>query len=97
MADSEQDGGSSVFPGFSGMPNDLVELIDRLNSLVSDNQFAWAANLIGKHVTGLTTTNDPVAGNVVSVVRQGEDVSLELENGRFVPIGSVQTVTEAAP
>ena len=74
-----------------------IQLIDQLKSLVTDNQFAWAANLIGKHVTGLSTTNDPVEGRVVSVVRQGEDVSLELDNGWLVPIGSVQTVTEAVP
>ncbi len=74
-----------------------IQLIDQLKSLVTDNQFAWAANLIGKHITGLSTTNDPVEGRVVSVVRQGEEVSLELDNGWLVPIGSVQTVNEAAP
>lgn len=33
MPDSEHDAGDSVFPGFSGMADDPVELIDRLSEL----------------------------------------------------------------
>ncbi|MHC4127429.1 MAG: flagellar hook capping FlgD N-terminal domain-containing protein, partial [Planctomycetota bacterium] len=48
-----------------------LELTDQLNALVLENQLASASNLIGKMVGGLTTTNDRVAGTVVSVIRQG--------------------------
>ena len=72
-----------------------LEMINRLESLVLENQLAAGANLIGKVVTGLTEANDRVSGKVVSVVRNGDTVSLELENGRRVPIDFVEMIQEA--
>ncbi|MHC4416010.1 MAG: flagellar hook capping FlgD N-terminal domain-containing protein [Planctomycetota bacterium] len=71
-----------------------IDLMERLESLVFENQLAAAANLIGKLVDGLTPQLERVSGIVVSVVRQGDTVSLELENGQRVPIDSVQTIHE---
>ena len=74
-----------------------INLMEQLESLVFENKLASAANLIGKHVEGLTAANTRVSGMVVSVVRQGDSVSLELDNGWWVPIESVETIHEMAP
>ena len=69
-----------------------IKLISRLDALVFQNQLGAAANLIGKFVDGLTADNQRVSGIVVSVVRQGDSVNLELDNGWQVPINSVETI-----
>ncbi len=72
-----------------------LKLIERLESLVFENQLASSANLIGKSITGLTEDSDRVSGTVVSVLRQGDTVSLELESGYLVPVENVVTIHEA--
>ncbi|MHC4774823.1 MAG: flagellar hook capping FlgD N-terminal domain-containing protein [Planctomycetota bacterium] len=74
-----------------------LELTDQLNALVLENQLASASNLIGKMVGGLSTTNDRVAGTVVSVIRQGNQVTLELDTGWLMPIESVEQIIEVPP
>jgi flagellar basal-body rod modification protein FlgD len=71
-----------------------LKLTDQLHSLVFENQLASASSMIGKFIGGLTTDNQRVAGFVVSVIRQGDDVNLELDNGWVVPIGGVETVID---
>jgi flagellar basal-body rod modification protein FlgD len=71
-----------------------LELIDRLDSLVFENQLASASNLVGKLVSGLTASNDRVAGVVVSVIRHGDQLSLELDNGWLIPIESVEEIRD---
>lgn len=71
-----------------------LKLTDQLQSLVFENQLASASGMIGKFIGGLTAGNERVAGYVVSVIRQGEDVNLELDNGWVVPIGGVETVID---
>ena len=71
-----------------------LELMDRLNTLVLENQLAAGANLIGKMVGGLSSTNDRVAGTVVSVIRQNDEVTLELDNGWLMPIESVEQIID---
>ncbi|MHC5005226.1 MAG: flagellar hook capping FlgD N-terminal domain-containing protein [Planctomycetota bacterium] len=69
-----------------------LTLVDKLESLVSENQLASAANLIGKTVSGLTADNERVTGRVVSVSRQGDDVHLELDSGFRLALDSVETI-----
>ncbi|MCZ6736045.1 MAG: hypothetical protein O7C65_09670 [Planctomycetota bacterium] len=69
-----------------------IKLVSRLDALVFQNQLGAAANLIGKFVDGLTADNQRVSGIVVSVVRHGDSVNLELDNGWQVPINSVETI-----
>jgi flagellar basal-body rod modification protein FlgD len=69
-----------------------LKLTDQLQSLVFENQLASASGMIGKFIGGLTPDNQRVAGYVVSVIRQGDDVNLELDNGWVVPISGVETV-----
>jgi flagellar hook assembly protein FlgD len=69
-----------------------VKLQGQLKNLVFENQLSSASGMIGKFIGGLSTENQRVAGFVVSVIRQGENVNLELDNGWIVPIGGVETV-----
>ncbi len=69
-----------------------IKLTDQLQSLVSQNQLAAASGMIGKFIGGLTLDNFRVAGYVVAVHRQGNDVNLELDNGWIVPINGVEQV-----
>jgi flagellar basal-body rod modification protein FlgD len=73
-----------------------IKLTDQLQSLVFENQLASASNMIGKFIGGLTADSDRVAGFVVSVIRQGASVQLELDNGWLVPIDGVETVIDPA-
>ena len=50
--------------------------------------------LFGQFVGGLTEDNHRVAGQVVSVVKQGENINLELDNGWVVPMDGVEQVID---
>ncbi len=71
-----------------------LELMNQLKALVLENQLSSASNLIGRMVGGLSTTNERVAGTVVSVIRQGDEVTLELDTGWLVPIESVEQILD---
>ena len=71
-----------------------IKLTDQLQALVGENQLASASNMIGKFIGGLSADNIRVAGYVVSVVRQGNSVNLELDNGWIVPITGVEQVID---
>jgi flagellar basal-body rod modification protein FlgD len=91
-------------------PNDTGALLDQLNSirsiesdldlqkklssLVTENQLASASNMIGKFVGGRTQDLQDVTGYVVSALRQGDTVQLELDSGWVVPIENVQTIVD---
>jgi flagellar basal-body rod modification protein FlgD len=71
-----------------------IKLQDQLKNLVFENQLSSARAMIGKFIGGLTDDNNRVAGFVVSVIRQGDNVNLELDNGWIVPIKGVETVID---
>lgn len=71
-----------------------LQLTGQLKSLVTDNQLSSASGMIGKFIGGLTADNDRVAGFVVSVIRQDDQITLELDNGWLVPISGVETVID---
>lgn len=71
-----------------------IQLMERLDALVFENKLAGAASLIGRFVEGLTQGNDRVAGAVVSVSRQADEVMLELDNGWRIPFERVETIFE---
>lgn len=71
-----------------------MNLTEQLDRLVQENQLASAGNLIGKFVGGLTEENDRVAGYVVSIIKQGDSVNLELDSGWVVPISNVETIID---
>ena len=94
-------------------PNDSAALLDQLNSirsiesdlnlmkrleaLVFENKLSSATNLIGKYVQGLTPELQRVAGTVVSVLRVGDQVGLELDNGWRIRVESVETIHDMSP
>jgi flagellar basal-body rod modification protein FlgD len=74
-----------------------IRLTDRLESLVFENQLATAGATLGRLVTGLSDRNDRATGIVTAVVREGEEVQLELDDGSRIPIDNVEAIVEAPP
>ena len=71
-----------------------IELTKNLEDIVFQNQLATAGNMIGKTVEGLTATNDRVVGNVFAVIREGNDVTLQLDSGWEIPANNVQVIVD---
>lgn len=71
-----------------------VKLIERLDSLIFGNQLASAGNLLGQVVGGLNENNDRVLGFVIRIVRQGDEVQLELDSGDIITFDNVETVLD---
>ena len=71
-----------------------IDLMQRLDALVFENKLSSAANLIGKEVEGLTPEGNRVTGTVVSVLRQRDDIVIELDTGWMIPIDNVETIRE---
>ncbi|MBC03955.1 MAG: hypothetical protein CMJ34_11745 [Phycisphaerae bacterium] len=73
-----------------------IELTKNLEDIVFQNQLATAGNMIGKTVEGLTVTNDRVVGNVFAVIREGNEVTLQLDSGWEIPASNVQVIVDPA-
>ena len=71
-----------------------IELTENLQDIVFQNQLATAGNMIGKTIEGLTATNDRVVGNVFAVVREGNNVTLQLDSGWEIPAENVQVIID---
>ena len=71
-----------------------LQLTRQLEALVTENQLASASNMIGKFIGGHTQNFQRATGYVVSAVRQGDDIMLELDTGWFVPIENVDTIID---
>ncbi len=71
-----------------------LNLTNKLESLVTENQLASASSMLGTFVGGLTDDAQRVAGYVVSVVRQNDDIAVELDNGWFVNVNNVETIVD---
>ncbi len=70
-----------------------IDLMERLDRLVFENKLSSAANLIGKEIQGLTSDGLRVDGAVTTVMRFGDDVLLELDNGWRLSIDNVETIS----
>ncbi len=71
-----------------------IQMTEQLQSIVFQNQLASAGNLIGNIVQGILPTGDRVAGTVLSVMRQGDSVSLELDTGWLLPMDNVEIIVD---
>jgi flagellar basal-body rod modification protein FlgD len=71
-----------------------LNMMERLESLVQENQLAAGSAMIGKFIGGKTVDHDSVAGVVVAVIREGDTVSLELDSGWVVPLSNVETILD---
>ncbi len=74
-----------------------IDLMDRLDTLVFENKLSSAANLIGKTVQGLSDQGLRVAGTVRTVLRQGDDVTLQLDTGWRLSIDNIERIEEPQP
>ena len=71
-----------------------MQLTQQLQSIVTQNQLAGAGNLIGRFVEGIADGGVRVAGQVISVVRQGDLVGLELDNGWIMEMNNVELIVD---
>lgn len=71
-----------------------IDLSEKLGSLVSDNQFSSASNMIGKIVGGVSADNARTIGKVGSVSRTENGVFLNLHNGQSVLIDNMDGVID---
>ena len=69
-----------------------MQMVDNMQSLVFENQLASASSLIGKFVGGLDWRGVRIGGIVSAVVRQGDEIALELDSGAFLPVSGVETI-----
>jgi flagellar basal-body rod modification protein FlgD len=69
-----------------------VDLSSNLKSLVGQSEFAAAAQLIGKQVSGLSATDGRVTGIVSSVSRTDEGPVLTLASGAKVALKQLDEV-----
>lgn len=75
-----------------------IEMSNRLESIVFQNQMSSAGGLIGKRVAGLTADAERVGGKVKSVARTGDEIALVLENGWIIPMDNVEYIdSETVP
>ena len=75
-----------------GQLQSATTLQESLKGMVVQNQIGSAAGLIGKNVEGLDGNDDPITGLVTSVRVEKDGVSLELDNGKTLPLGRVTSI-----
>ncbi len=73
-----------------------IDLGDRMEALVAQNELASAATLIGTRVSGLSETLDSVEGVVRSVVRTDEGPILTLEDGSLMRMSNLLRIDDQA-
>jgi flagellar basal-body rod modification protein FlgD len=91
-------------------PNDTGALLDQLNSirsiesdialtgrleaLVTENKLAGASSMLGRVVSGKTEDLREASGLAVSVLRRGDSIGIELDDGSVIPVENVQAVID---
>lgn len=68
------------------------DLQSSLKSLVLQNNLGAASNLIGKVVEGQDDAGEKVSGLVTSVRVEGDNVMLELDNGKAMRLSRLTTI-----
>lgn len=74
-----------------------IELTNRLDALVRQNELAAAGSLVGKTVVGLTEGAARAEGRVAAAARAGDAVLVQLENGQRIPFAQIESIAESAP
>ncbi len=72
-----------------------TDLINTLKSLVSQNEFASSASLIGKVVTGLSDDAQRVAGTVAAVTKRDGASAVVLDTGYTIALDRVDQIIDA--
>ena len=74
-----------------------LQLTQKLDELVTENQLASASSMIGKFIAGRTEDFQTVTGFVAAALKQGDEITLELDTGWRVPLGNVETILDPEP
>jgi len=72
-----------------------IDLSNKLNSLVAQNELSAASGLIGKSISGVSDDFERVQGVVQSVIRDSGGAVLALDNGKFVHMSNLDQVLGA--
>jgi flagellar basal-body rod modification protein FlgD len=75
-----------------GQLQSATMLQESLRSMVLQNQIGSSANMIGRLVQGMDEYNETVTGVVTSIRVEKDQVHLELDNGRTLPLGRVTAI-----
>lgn len=70
-----------------------MNLTTQLSELVSQNEFASAATLVGASVSGVSQDNERISGTVRSVSRTTEGSVVELATGERISVRNIDTVS----
>jgi flagellar basal-body rod modification protein FlgD len=73
-----------------------IDLTDKMKGIASQNEFANAAGLIGKHISGIADTGQRVNDTVLAVSRTTDGPILSLANGHRVPMSDVDQIVDDA-
>lgn len=71
-----------------------MQLTKQLESLVFQNQLAGASNMIGRYIQGMTDGGVRVDGKVISVVRQGDWIGVELDTGWIIQVDQIELIVD---
>lgn len=74
-----------------------INLGNKLDSIVTQNQLSTAGSLIGKYISGLTDNGQRVIGQVVAVARDTDGPVLKLSNNFLVPFKNVDVLQGEIP
>ncbi len=72
-----------------------IQLMDRLDTLVFENKLSSAASLIGKTVQGINEQGFRVEGRVDTVLRQGDEIGVQLDTGWIVNVDNIEIIQES--
>ena len=71
-----------------------MALTSQLESIVFQNQLAGASNLIGRYIQGMAPGGNRVDGQVISVIRQGDAIGVELDTGWVIDVDQVELIVD---
>lgn len=71
-----------------------ADLVDKLGTLVGDNEWASAGSLIGRQVSGLSDSGQRVTARVTGVARSGDGPLLTLDGGQRLRLSRVDQMLE---
>jgi len=74
-----------------------MDLSQDLGALVQQNEFAAAATLVGKTVSGVDENFERVTGEVKSITRTQQGTMLILKTGERIHAGNLDEITQPTP
>jgi flagellar basal-body rod modification protein FlgD len=73
-----------------------MDLTTNLQKLVSQGEFSSAATLIGKTVSGVSTSQARASGTVQAVVRTKDGTFVQLGDGQRIGVSNLDQIVDAA-